>query len=86
MDAKKESYFQTLKTILTAKYDVDLDKITPTATLESMGLDSLTAVELAFDIEDNFHVKLEEDRQLMARTLDDMIERILKANPAQAAA
>ncbi len=48
--------------VLTEKYDVDREAISPDATLTELGLDSLTIVELLFDVEDEFGIEVPEDR------------------------
>ncbi len=48
--------------VLNEKYDVDPDAISPEATLTELGLDSLTIVELLFDVEDEFGIEVPEER------------------------
>ncbi len=48
--------------VLTEKYDVDREAISPDATLTELGLDSLTNVELLFDVEDEFGIEIPEER------------------------
>jgi acyl carrier protein len=48
--------------VLTEKYDVDREAISPEATLTELGLDSLTIVELLFDVEDEFGIEIPEER------------------------
>ena len=51
-----------LADVLSEKYEVDPDAISPEATLTELGLDSLTIVELLFDVEDEFGIEVPEDR------------------------
>ena len=48
--------------VLSEKYDVPREAISPEATLTELGLDSLTIVELLFDVEDEFEIEVPEDR------------------------
>lgn len=48
--------------ILSEKYDVAQEAISPEATLTELGLDSLTIVELLFDVEDEFGIEVPEER------------------------
>ena len=48
--------------ILSEKYDVAQEAISPEATLTELGLDSLTVVELLFDVEDEFGIEVPEER------------------------
>ena len=47
---------------LAEKYDVAREAISPEATLDEIGLDSLTVVELLFDVEDEFGIEVPEER------------------------
>ena len=51
-----------LAQVLSEKYDVAQEAISPEATLEELGLDSLTVVELLFDVEDEFGIEVPEER------------------------
>ena len=51
-----------LADVLSEKYDVDPEAISPEATLTELGLDSLTVVELLFDVEDEFGIEVPEER------------------------
>ena len=51
-----------LAEVLVEKYEVDRDAISPEATLTELGLDSLTIVELLFDVEDEFEIEVPEER------------------------
>lgn len=51
------------------------EKLLPTATLESLGLDSLAVIEFLFQIEDQFQVQIP-DQASPPRTLDEMVQLI----------
>ena len=55
------SAFEFLSSLLVEKFDVDADKITPESNLTDLGLDSLSIVELVFDVEDEFDIEVSED-------------------------
>jgi acyl carrier protein len=44
--------------LLTEKYGVDAERISPDATMADLGLDSLAMAELIFDIEDEFDIEI----------------------------
>ena len=48
--------------VLSEKYDVAQEAISPEATLTELGLDSLTIVELLFEVEDEFGIEVPEER------------------------
>ena len=56
------SPFEFLADVLSEKYDVPREAISPEATLTELGLDSLTIVELLFDVEDEFGIEVPEER------------------------
>ena len=56
------SPFAFLAEVLSEKYDVPREAISPEATLTELGLDSLTVVELLFDVEDEFGIEVPEER------------------------
>lgn len=67
--------------VLAEKYDVDKDTISPEATLTELGLDSLTIVELLFDVEDEFDIEVPEERATF-QTLAEaaaLVEELVKA-------
>lgn len=67
------STIETLQDILVKDYRVPRDQVEPDATLTTMGLDSLSVLELMFKIEDNFHVKIAEDTPTNLVTVNDVV-------------
>ena len=70
-----------LADVLSKKYDVDPDAISPEATLTELGLDSLTIVELLFDVEDEFGIEIPEERATLETLAEAaaLVEELLKA-------
>jgi acyl carrier protein len=56
-------------------FGISEDKLLPSATLESLGLDSLAVIEFLFQIEDQFHIQIP-DQASPPSTLDEMIQLI----------
>jgi acyl carrier protein len=54
--------FEAVAEVLAEKFAVEASRIRPDATLESLGLDSLTLMEFVFAVEDRFSVRIPEDR------------------------
>jgi acyl carrier protein len=52
---------ERLKTILARDYRADVAQLTPEAPLDSLGVDSLAAVELLWSVEEEFGIKLPTD-------------------------
>jgi acyl carrier protein len=70
------STLETLQDILVRDYGLPRDRLSPDAALDTLGMDSLSLLELMFKIEDGFHVKIPGDPPSDLRTLEDVIEYI----------
>jgi acyl carrier protein len=70
------STLDTLVSILTRDYGVARERITPEATLETLGLDSLSVLELMFKIEDRYKVKITDDTPTDLLTISDVVRYI----------
>jgi acyl carrier protein len=66
----------SLAEILTRDYCVAREQITPEATLETLGLDSLSVLELMFKIEDRYKVKITADPPTDLLTVNDVVRYI----------
>jgi acyl carrier protein len=67
--------------LLTEKYDVDPEVISPEATWEGLGLDSLSVVELIFDVEDELGIEIVAESQIF-QTLGEsvaLVDELLQA-------
>jgi acyl carrier protein len=69
--------FQRIKKIVLEKIDIREDMLTPNATLEGLGLDSLDKVELMFSLEEEFKIKIP-DRDVTIVTIQDVVNVIDK--------
>ncbi len=71
---------ERVEKILVTKYSMAPERITPSATLESLGLDSLDLIELLFEVEDEFNVRVPQEggSALKATTLQDIVDSIQK--------
>ena len=69
---------------LAEKYDVGRDSRTPEATLAELGLDSLTVVELLFDVEDEFEIEVPEERATFETLAEAaaLVEELVQAKGA----
>jgi acyl carrier protein len=78
------STLETLVDILTRDYCVARELIMPQASLETLGLDSLSVLELMFKIEDRYKVKITGDTPTDLLTVSDVvryIDSLLAATP-----
>ncbi|HBS91655.1 MAG TPA: acyl carrier protein [Erysipelotrichaceae bacterium] len=73
---------EQIKQVLVDAIGVDEALVKPEATLkEDLGIDSLSAVELALELESVFDVRIEDEELLKLVTVNDIIE-ILSAKQA----
>jgi acyl carrier protein len=77
--------FERLQAIVAKKYSLDPATITPESTLESLGLDSLDLIELLFDVEDDFGIRVPQDggSALKTATIQDIVESIRSLVPEE---
>jgi acyl carrier protein len=62
-----------LEQILVRDYGVTAGQVRSDATLESLGLDSLSMLELMFKIEDRYGLKITEDMPTDLQTIGDVV-------------
>jgi acyl carrier protein len=70
------STLDTLADILTGEYCIAREQIGPDATLKTLGLDSLSLLELMFKIEDRFNLKITGDTPTDLVTVSDVVRYI----------
>jgi len=72
--------FERVQNVLTRKFSVPAENISPTSTLDSLGLDSLDLIEVLFEVEDEFNVRLPQDggSGIKTATIQDVIDTIEK--------
>ncbi len=63
---------ERLHALLLKDFKVDAAALTPEATLESLGIDSLGTVELLWNVEDVFKIKLPAEPEVLL-TLGDVV-------------
>jgi acyl carrier protein len=83
------STLEIVQDILIGKFALDRTKLTPDAELSQLGIDSLAVLELLFDIEDRFGLKIKEDTPNSLMTLQDVvlyIDALLTQRQARGAA
>ena len=66
---------ERLKVLFVNKFKFNVSELTPEAELESLGLDSLDKLEFMFDIEEEFKIKIPDNR-FKVSTIQDMVEAI----------
>ncbi len=59
----------------------DWDAVTPETTIESLGFDSLTILDVLYDVEEEFEIALEPKQVVKTRTVGEIID-LLQQNGA----
>jgi acyl carrier protein len=78
------SSLPTIQRMMVDQFDLKLENLTPDATLESLGLDSLSVIEFMFNLEDELKIKLPDER-VEIKTLQDvtnLVDRIVAEQSA----
>ena len=73
---------EKVQEIMASKYSLPIDSITPESTLESLKLDSLDLIETLFDVEDEFHIRIPQDRKgevpiVTVQNIVDVIDKLI---------
>jgi acyl carrier protein len=72
---------ERLQTLLTNKFSVPAEKVQPDARLETLGLDSLDLIEVLFEVEEEFNIRVPQEggSALKTATVQDIVDSIEKA-------
>lgn len=72
------STLETIQQMIVEQFELKREDLVPEATLESLGLDSLSVIEFMFNIEDKFNIKLANESLGNIKTLQDVVAMIDK--------
>ncbi|ADL55185.1 acyl carrier protein [Gallionella capsiferriformans] len=78
------SSLPTIQRMMVEQFDLKIESLTPDATLESLGLDSLSVIEFMFNLEDELKIKLPDER-VEIKTLQDVTDLVDRIVAEQAA-
>lgn len=76
---------QRLQHLIAMHRSLPVDQVTPEATLESLGIDSLGVIELVFEVEEAFDITLDATEASGLRTVRELaahVERLVRPQPA----
>ena len=71
------SSLKTIQDMRVKQFDLKLEDLTPDATLEGLGLDSLSVIEFTFNLEDELKITMPEER-VELKTLQDVVNLVDK--------
>lgn len=70
--------FDTLRSVLNEKFDIDKNKITmATDLVNDLGIDSFGAIELRYELENKFKLKMDNSDLASLITIGDIIKYII---------
>lgn len=73
------STLNQVKSVIADKKNVETKDISDGSELNSLGLDSLSVVELMMSIEDTFNIEIEDDEAAKVKTVGDLAELVDKS-------
>jgi acyl carrier protein len=71
------SSLKTIQDMMVKQFDLKPEDLTPDATLESLGLDSLSVIEFTFNLEDELKITMPDER-VELKTLQDVVSLVDK--------
>jgi acyl carrier protein len=71
------SSLQTIRDMMVRQFDLKPEDLAPEATLEGLGLDSLSVIEFTFNLEDELKIKFPDER-VELKTLQDVVNLVDK--------
>jgi acyl carrier protein len=79
-DLNPDQLREKLREMIAEEFKIPLEKLTPDATMESLGIDSLSLIDFMFDVEDKLKLEMPDSRTPLT-TLGDVFAEIEKAKP-----
>ncbi len=75
------SSLETIQRMMAEQFDLKPEVLTPDAQLETLGVDSLSVIEFMFNIEDEFKIKLPDERVELKTVQDiaNVVDRLIAA-------
>jgi len=73
-----------IQQLIAAAAEVPVESLDPNRPLQELNVDSLTVLEVMFDIEDKFKIKMPEERVPIrtVRDIADLVDRLVALRPA----
>ena len=73
------SSLENIQRMMSEQFDLKPEVLTPDAQLETLGVDSLSVIEFMFNIEDEFKIKLPDERVELKTVQDiaNIVDRLI---------
>jgi len=68
--------FDTVRDLMAKEFHLDIEAILPETPLIDLGVDSLAALEFAFDLEEAFHITLDARTDLRGARVQDVVDAV----------
>jgi len=80
------SSLKTIQEMMVKQFDLKLEDLTPDATLEGLGLDSLSVIEFTFNLEDELKITMPDERVELKTLLDvvNLIDKLIAGQKGSA--
>jgi acyl carrier protein len=80
------SSLETIQRMMSEQFDLKPEALTPDAQLETLGMDSLSVIEFMFTIEDEFKIKLPDERVELKTVQDiaNIVDRLITEQKGRA--
>ena len=75
-DFDKQNTHDKVVAIVAAKLNIDAGTITPSATLEDLGADSLDLVEIIMKLEEQFGIEVDDAKAETFKNVNDVVEYV----------
>jgi len=79
-----EASFEEVRELLAKFFEVDAARLLPDTDLQELGVDSLGAVELIFELEERFSVSIPTDRAAAFKTVGAIAQGVAELQRARA--
>jgi len=79
------STFETVRDLMAKEFQLETDAILPETPLIDLGVDSLAALEFAFDLEEAFRITLDQRTDLRGARVKDVVDAVDAARTRTAA-
>lgn len=74
MEVNVEMIFDKVKKIIVEKLSVDSTEVTPDASFEDLGADSLDIVEIVMALEEEFDIEISDEEAENAKSVGDVVK------------
>jgi acyl carrier protein len=81
---QKEAVIEKLKSVMqqSSSVDIDWNSLAPETTIESLGFDSLTILDLIYDIQQVFGLDFDAEDLVNVKTVEELAEFLQANKPA----